>query len=204
MAVVITVIIVASAAQTVDLAVGRTEYRAKAAAASGFCGRRKHIQRETEIFKVTAGVTGNCRRSAGFRHTSAQRLNNHIDGTEQFYDGEQPNADIDCHRSTHGGISVGQSDGITFAVRMVMVVVVTATIRISQFSLQGDSLAFCNGKGTAVGIAAAIIQICGSRYIGFRGTKQGHPQVITVGGRNAANETTIGATEFQRIVENIF
>ena len=59
------------------------------------------------MFKVTAGVTGDRCRSAGFRHTSAQRVDYHIDSAEQFYNGKQSDADIDCYGSAHGGISVG-------------------------------------------------------------------------------------------------
>ena len=204
-AVAIVMISVAATAQTIDLAVRGTENRAKAAAGFWFCGRGEHIQREPDMFEVSAGVTGHSSVRTGFRHTSAQRLNNHIDGTEQFYDGEQTDGNVNRNRRTHGCIAIGYSDGITFAAIVVMVVAgVTATIRIAQICLQGNGFAFCNGEGAAVGIAAAVVQIGGSGDIGFRGTKQGHPQVITVGGRNAANETTIGATEFQRIVENIF
>jgi hypothetical protein len=87
---------------------------------------------------------------------------------------------------------------------MVMVVVVTTTVRISQFSLQGDSFAFGNGKGAAVGIAAAVIQICGGRYIGFCGTKECDTQVIGIGSRDTADETAVCPTEFQCIVEYIF
>jgi hypothetical protein len=87
---------------------------------------------------------------------------------------------------------------------MVMVVVVTATVGISQFRLQGNRLAFSNGKGTAVRIAAAVIQICSGRYISFCGTKESHTQVITVCGRDTADEAAVCPTEFQCIVEYIF
>ena len=169
-AVAIVMISVAATAQTIDLAVRGTENRAKAAAGFWFCGRGEHIQREPDMFEVSAGVTGHSSVRTGFRHTSAQRLNNHIDGTEQFYDGEQTDGNVNRNRRTHGCIAIGYSDGITFAAIVVMVVAgVTATIRIAQICLQGNRLAFRNSEGTAVGIAAAVIQVGGGGNICFCG-----------------------------------
>ena len=139
---------VAAASQAVDLTVGRTKDGTEPAAAFWFCGRRKHIQRETDIFEVSAGVTGNRGGGAGFRHASAQRIYHHIDSTEQFYDGKQANGNIDCNRCAHGSIAVRQGNGIAFAGRMMMVMAgIAAAAGIAQFCLQGNSLAFRNGKG---------------------------------------------------------
>ena len=139
-----------------NLAVGRTKDRPKAAAVLRFSGRGKHIQWEADIFKVSAGVTGNSRIGTAFRHTSAQRIDNHIDGAEQFYDSEQPDGNIDSHRRAHCGIAIVCAAARLWTAR------VTAGGGIAQFCLQCNCFAFCNGEGTAVGIAAAIIQICGS------------------------------------------
>ena len=86
----------------------------------------------------------------------------------------------------------------------MMVAGVTAAIGESELCLQGNGLAFCNGEGAAVGIAAAIELVGSSGHVGFRGTKEGHPQIIAVCGGDAADETAVGTAEFQRIVENIF
>lgn len=199
----IAVIVVAAAAHAIALAVGRTENRTKAAAGFWFCRGREHIQREANVFKVSAGVTGNGGVGAGFGHASAQRIDYHIYGAEQFYDGEQTDGNIDCHRSPHGCIAIGQGDGIAFAM-VVVVAGVTAAAWIAQVCLQGDCLAFCDSEGAAVGITAAVIQIGGSGDIGFCGAKQSYPQMITVSGRDAADETAVSPTEFQCIVEYIF
>ena len=169
-AVAIVMISVAATAQTIDLAVRGTENRAKAAAGFWFCGRGEHIQREPDMFEVSAGVTGHSSVRTGFRHTSSQRIDYHIDSTEQLYDGEQTDGNVNRNRRTHGCIAIGYSDGITFAAIVVMVVAgVTATIRIAQICLQGNGFAFCNGERAAVGIAAAVVQIGGSGDIGFCG-----------------------------------
>ena len=168
--VIVAIVPVAAAAQTIHFTVGGTEDRAKAAAGFRFCGGGEHIQREADIFEVSAGVSGDSSIGTGFRHTSAQRIYYHIDGTEQFYDGEQTDGNVNRNRRTHGCIAIGYSDGITFAAIVVMVVAgVTATIRIAQICLQGNGFAFCNGEGAAVGIAAAVVQIGGSGDIGFCG-----------------------------------
>ena len=212
-AAVVTVIVIAAAvvaaavitAQTVDFTVGRAEHGAEAAAALGFCGGRKHIQREADIFKIAAGVTGHSSGGAGFRHAAPQRIDHHIHRAEQFYDGKQADGNIDRHRGTHGSIAVRYGDGITFAAVVVMMVAgVTAAIGESQFRLQGNGLAFCNGEGAAVGIAAAIELVGGGGHVGFCGTKEGHPQIVAVCSGDAADETAVGTAEFQRIVENIF
>ena len=169
-AVAIVMISVAATAQTIDLAVRGTENRAKAAAGFWFCGRGEHIQREPDKFEVSAGVTGHSSVRTGFRHKSAQRLNNHIDGTEQFYDGEQTDGYIDCHRCAHSCVTVGYRDGVTFAAIVVMIMAgVTAGRRIPQVCLQGNCLSFCDSEGTTVGIAAAVIQVSSGGDIGFCG-----------------------------------
>ena len=187
--VVVAAAVIAAAAQTVDFTVGRAENRAEAAAALRFCGGREHIQREADIFKITAGVTGHSGGGAGFRHAAAQRIDHHIHCAEQFYDSKQADGNIDCHRGTHGSVAVGYRDGITFAAIVVMMVTRVAAGREAQFRLQGNGLAFCNGEGAAVGIAAAIELVGGGGHVGFRGTKERYPQVIAVCGRNAADET---------------
>lgn len=67
---------------------------------------------------------------------------------------------------------------------------VTAAVWIAQVRLQGNGLAFCNGEGATVGIAAAIELIGGSRDIGLCGTEQSYAQVIAVGSGDATDETT--------------
>ena len=114
-AVVISAAVIAAAAQTVDLAVGRAEHGAEAAAAFRFCGGGEHIQREADIFKIAAGVTGHSGGGAGFRHAAAQRTHYHIHRAEQLYDGEQADGNIDRHRGTHGSVAVGNGDGVAFA-----------------------------------------------------------------------------------------
>ena len=167
-AMIVAIVSVTSAAQTVDLAVGRAEDGAKAAAALRFCGRRKHIQREADIFEVSAGVPGNSGIGAGFRHTSAQRIDYHIHSAEQFYDGEQTDGNIDCHRGTHGCIAVRNGNGVTFTAVVVMVMAgVAAVAGIPQICLQGNGLTFCNGEGAAAGIAAAVVQISSGGNVSF-------------------------------------
>ena len=85
-----------------------------------------------------------------------------------------------------------------------MVVMTVAITGITQIGLESNGFAFSNGKGTAVGIAAAVIQVGGGGNIGFIRTKQGHPQVITVSSGDAADEAAVSSAEFQCIVENIF
>ena len=200
-AMIVAIVSVTSAAQTVDLTVGRAEDGAKAAAALRFCGRRKHIQREADIFEVSAGVPGNSGIGAGFRHTSAQRIDYHIHSA----DGEQTDGNIDCHRGTHGCIAVRNGNGVTFTAVVVMVMAgVAAVAGIPQVCLQGNGLTFCNGEGAAAGIAAAVVQISSGGNVSFCRAEQSYPQVVAVGGRDAANETSIGSPEFQRIVEHIF
>ena len=114
-----------------------------------------------------------------------------IDSAEQFYDGEQPDGNIDCHGCADGCISAREGDGVAFAVAVVVMVAGVAAGREAQFSLQSHGLAFCNGEGSSVGIAAAVIQVSGGGDIGFCGAEQSHPQVITVGGRNTADETAV-------------
>ena len=204
-AMIVAIVSVTSAAQTVDLAVGRTEDGAKAAAALRFCGRRKHIQREADIFEVSAGVPGNSGIGAGFRHTSAQRIDYHIHGAEQFYDGEQTDGNIDCHRGTHGCIAVRNGNGVTFTAVVVMVMAgVAAVAGIPQICLQGNGLTFCNGEGAAAGIAAAVVQISSGGNVSFCRAEQSYPQVVAVCGRDAADKAAIGPAEFQCIVEHIF
>ena len=129
--VIVAIVPVAAAAQTIHFTVGGTEDRAKAAAGFRFCGGREHIQREPDVFKITAGVSGDSSIGTGFRHTSAQRIYHHIDGTEQFYDGEQTDGYIDCHRCAHSCVTVGYRDGVTFAAIVVMIMAgVTAGRRI--------------------------------------------------------------------------
>ena len=165
-------VIAAAAAKTIGLTIRRTENRAEATAAFRFCGRGEHIQRETDVFKITAGVSGDCSRSTGFRHTSAQRVYHHVYSTEQFYDGEKPDADIDCNRSPHSCITVRDCDNVTFAGRMMVVMTrITTVAWISQFGLQSHSFAFCNSEWTAVRITAAIIQISCCGYVCFCGAK---------------------------------
>ena len=174
-AVVISAAVIAAAAQTVDLAVGRAEHGAEAAAAFRFCGGGEHIQREADIFKIAAGVTGHSGGGAGFRHAAAQRTHHHIHRAEQFHDGEQADGNIDRHRGTHGSVAIGNGDGVAFAAAVVMVVagvtaaVAAAAIRETQFRLQGNGLAFRNGEGAPVGIAAAVVQVGGGGHVGFRG-----------------------------------
>jgi len=73
---------------------------------------------------------------------------------------------------------------------MVVMAGIAAAAGIAQFCLQSHGFAFCYSEGTAVGIAAAVIQIGSGGDISFCGAKQRYPQVIAVGGRDTADETT--------------
>ena len=121
------------------------------------------------MFEVSAGVTGHGGVGAGFGHASAQRIDYHIHGAEQFYNGEQTNGNIDCYGRAHGCVAVREGDGIAFAGVVMMMAGITTGGRITQICLQSNSLAFRNSEGAAVGIAAAVVQIGGSGHICFCG-----------------------------------
>lgn len=169
------------------IAVGIAEDRAEAAAGAGLCGRGKHIQREADIFEIAAGVIVCGCGGAGFRHAAAQRMDHHIHRTEQLHDGEQADGHIDCHRGTQGCIAAAEG---TAAVAAVMRTAgVAAAVWIAQLCCQSNGLAFRYHEGAAVGIAAGEL-VGGGGHIGFRGAKQGHPQVIHIGGMDVTDEAT--------------
>ena len=154
----------------VYLAVGRTVCGAEAAAALRFCGRREHIHREADALEVTTGIAGGAGGAIVFRHTSAQRIYQHIYCAEQLYNSEQSDTYIDCHRSTHCGIPLASAaaavvwpTGITAGITRMA----GMTARIAQLCLKGNGFAFCNNKWTAIRIAAAVVQVGGSGYIRF-------------------------------------
>ena len=132
---VISMILIAATAQRVDFTVRTAVNRAKAAAALRFCGRGEHIQREADVFEVSAGVPGNGGIGAGFRHASAQRVDHHIHGTEQFYDGEQTDGNIDRHRGTHGCVAIGYAATAAVAAIVVVMAGIAAGGRIPQVRL---------------------------------------------------------------------
>ena len=152
----IAVVIVVAVGDRIHIAVGRTENRAEATAGFRLCGGRENIQRESDIFKVSTGIAGTCQRGAGFRQTSSQGVYYDIYCAEQLYDGKQPDSDIDGDGRTQCGVCAA---GMIAAAGITAAAAGTAR-RIPQFCRQSDRFAFCNGKRSAVGVAAANELVC--------------------------------------------
>lgn len=131
----------------VVLTVGGTENGPEATAGAGFCGGRKQIQREADVFKAGTGITVGRLRGAAFRHTSAKRMHQHIHGAEQLYDGEQANGDIDCDGGTQSSIATDRNrTGITAAVAVAGI-----AGRMPQLRRQRHSFPLCHHEGAAIG-----------------------------------------------------
>lgn len=139
-----------------------------------------------------------------FWNTSAQRLYYHIDSTEQFYDREQTQCDIYCngcaHRCIAGIVAATATVAATIAATATRVVVAA---RVFQFRRQTNDFTFGYNIRTAIGIAAAIIQISCACDIGFCGTKQCDFHGVGVGSVYAADGAAIRASKFQSIIKYI-
>lgn len=170
-------------------------------AAAGFrlSRRGEHIQREADGFKVCTGVCCCGEGGAAFGHTSAQRVDYHIDCAEQFYNGKQSDRNIDSNRCTQCHITAAAA-----AVAITATGIAGTAGRIPQLCLQSDGFAFGNHKRSAAGVTTAVVQIGYGRDICFGGAKQRHPQIIHICGIDCTDETAVCTAEFQYIFKYIF
>ena len=191
-----------------DNAVRGTENRAKATAGLRCSGGRKHIHRETDIFKIRAGVARAANSCAAFRQASAKGIYHHVYGAVQFYDAEQTKRDIDSHRRAHCRIAAATATAAAIIAAAVAATaaatVAGAACGVSQVGRQRDCLAFCHNERSAVGVAAAVEKVGRCCNFGFCGAKQRHAHVVCVRSVDAANRAAICTLEFQHIFENVF
>ena len=175
------------------------------AAGAGLCGRREQIQRERYPVEVAARIyISVCGNAARFGYAVAKAVYQHIYGTEHFDNSEQTDRHIDSDGCAHRCVSaVVATTTSTAAIAAASTAAVVAASGIFQLRSQADSFPFCRYKGAALGVAAAIVQVCCCCYIRLCGTKQSHFQVIGIAAVDAADRAAVGPAEFQSIIKDI-
>lgn len=174
-------------------AVRGTEYGAKAAAGFRCGGGGEHIHRETDIFKIRAGISRTADSRAAFRQASAKGIDHHIYGAVQLHNAEQTQRYIDCYGCAHCRIAASATAAIVAAgvASAATSAVARAAGRVSQVCRQRDCFAFRDNERPAAGIAAAIIQIGRCGDFGFCGAKQRYVHIVCVCSVDTADCTPI-------------